>query len=95
MATITMRVEGSTVGTVEKSFELTGTDSDRILTNLMRLYGTAEDGTPRTPAAACGLAMLGVINGWKASALLEERAAAEASARAGVNDITVTEIGAA
>lgn len=50
MATITITVEGQTIGTVQIIEEVTGTDSDRLLAYLAATHGKDALGNPRTGA---------------------------------------------
>lgn len=56
MATITITVEGSTVGTVSITDTLDQENSDRFMAWLVHSYGANPDGSPRLPPeiiAAC------------------------------------------
>lgn len=104
MGSITIIVEGSTVGTVDGGipaggeqvrYEVSETDSARLIAAYAKMYAgrwTEEDGTPRQPDIGEVIRAWadGIVAGSIANVRAHERDEAARAARDAVSDIVVT-----
>ena len=81
MATVTIIVEGSTVGKVTVTETLDQAHSDRFFGYLAHAYGTDPEGNPRPPAGIIEAAWAGIRSGMFANVVSHEREVAAQAAR--------------
>ena len=87
MATITLTVEGSTVGTLAVTKTLSSTDSDRLMAYLANAYGVDALGEPRTPVEMVAAYWDAITAGTLANVQNYEREKAAKLARDAITDI--------
>lgn len=91
MATISITVVGSTIGTIPYVSEIADSDeSDKFLAYLRDMHGTDDDGNPRTAEQMVELYWQGIVNGTVANIERWEREKASQAAAAAVTPITIT-----
>lgn len=81
MAKISIKIEGSTVGTIVVSDTLTQEHSDRFMAWLVASYGRDESGEARAPAGMIAACWAGIRSGIFANIESHEREIAAQAAR--------------
>jgi hypothetical protein len=89
MASITLTVVGTTVGTVTATNTMSQADGDRFLAYLAYAYGTNDDGSQRTPQGTIEAAWAAIRSGMMANVVNYEKQIAMEAAAAGIADIVV------
>lgn len=92
MASVTLTVVGSEVGTLESGVTLTPDHSDRLMAFLTAMHGTDEQGNPRTPQQMIDSYWSGIVAGTVANVTRWEQEEAAKTARDAVTPITATPV---
>lgn len=84
MATITIKIEGSQIGTITVADTLTQAHSDRFMAWLAAAYGNDAEGNQRGPAEMVAACWASIRSGVFANVISHEAEVAAAAARAAV-----------
>jgi hypothetical protein len=90
MATLTLTIEGSTIGSATVTTTLDPTNSDRLVAFLMAMHGTDEEGNARDLEGVIRSYWQGIVAGTAANVERHEKAVAAQAAQDAVTPLAVT-----